>query len=149
MSRPSNNSRHQQISSSSSCFLVWSIFTTGFCRPPPAYLNLLRGNPRWPERSADSFLAAKPELVAAVPLTHPTPGATLALALNASDTHVGPLSSNWKTVPGGHWLSTPESRQPQKAGIPPSTVNCWPLTPWSSIFFWRVKGSVSSRNTNR
>jgi hypothetical protein len=27
--------------------------------------------------------------VAAVPLTHPAPGATLALAVDASDTHVG------------------------------------------------------------
>ncbi len=36
-----------------------------------------------------AFAAAKAALVAAVPLTHPLPGAALALATDASDTHVG------------------------------------------------------------
>ncbi len=54
--------------------------------------DLLRGNPKrleWSPDAQSSFLAAKAALVAAVPLTHPAPGATLALAVDASDTHVG------------------------------------------------------------
>jgi hypothetical protein len=35
-----------------------------------------------------AFAAAKAALVTAVPLAHPLPGAVLALATNASDTHV-------------------------------------------------------------
>ncbi len=54
--------------------------------------DLLRGNPKrleWSPDAQSSFLVAKAALVAAVPLTHPAPGATLALAVDASDTHVG------------------------------------------------------------
>jgi hypothetical protein len=54
--------------------------------------DLLRGNPKtleWTASAADAFTAAKAALVAAVPLSHPAPGATLALAVDASDTHVG------------------------------------------------------------
>jgi hypothetical protein len=35
-----------------------------------------------------AFAATKAALVAAVPLAHPLPGAVLALATDASDTHV-------------------------------------------------------------
>jgi hypothetical protein len=54
--------------------------------------DLLRGNPKtleWTASAADAFTAAKAALVAAVPLSHPAPGATLGLAVDASDTHVG------------------------------------------------------------
>jgi hypothetical protein len=54
--------------------------------------DLLRGNLKrleWSPDAQSSFLAAKAALVAAVPLTHPAPGATLALAVDTSDTHVG------------------------------------------------------------
>jgi hypothetical protein len=54
--------------------------------------DLLRGNPKtleWTVSAADAFTAAKAALVAAVPLSHPAPGATLALAVDASDSHVG------------------------------------------------------------
>jgi hypothetical protein len=54
--------------------------------------DLLKGNPKrleWSEAAATSFSAAKEALIAAVPLSHPRPGATLALAVDASDTHVG------------------------------------------------------------
>jgi hypothetical protein len=43
----------------------------------------------WAASAADTFAAAKAALVAAVPLSHPAPGATLALAVDASDSHVG------------------------------------------------------------
>ncbi len=54
--------------------------------------DLLCGNPKsleWTACASDAFTAAKAALVAVVPLSHPAPGATLALAVNASDTHVG------------------------------------------------------------
>jgi hypothetical protein len=54
--------------------------------------DLLRGNPKrlvWSSEATNSFLAAKAALVAAVPLTHPASGATLALVVDASDTHGG------------------------------------------------------------
>ncbi len=54
--------------------------------------DLLQGSPNWLEwtQQADAaFAPAKTALIAAVPLSHPAPGATLALAVDASDTHVG------------------------------------------------------------
>ncbi len=54
--------------------------------------DLLRGNPKslnWSAAAAEAFSAAKAALVAAVPLSHPTPRATLSLAVDASDSHVG------------------------------------------------------------
>jgi hypothetical protein len=54
--------------------------------------DLLRGNPKtldWSAAAADAFAAAKAALVSAVPLSHPTPGAALSLAVDASDSHVG------------------------------------------------------------
>jgi hypothetical protein len=53
--------------------------------------DLLRGNPKsldW-SASAETFSSAKAALVAAVPLSHPALGATLSLAVDASDSHVG------------------------------------------------------------
>jgi cleavage and polyadenylation specificity factor subunit 1 len=54
--------------------------------------DLLRGNPKsldWSAAAADAFAAAKAALVLAVPLSHPTPGTALSLAVDASDSHVG------------------------------------------------------------
>jgi cleavage and polyadenylation specificity factor subunit 1 len=54
--------------------------------------DLLRGNPKaldWSPAADAAFKAAKAALVAAVPLSHPAPNATLALAVDASDSHVG------------------------------------------------------------
>jgi len=54
--------------------------------------DLLRGSPKtldWSAHAADAFLAAKAALIAAVPLSHPAPGATISLAVDASDSHVG------------------------------------------------------------
>jgi hypothetical protein len=56
--------------------------------------DLLRGNPKtleWTASAADAFAAVKAALVAAVPLSHPAPEATLALAVDASDSHVGSI----------------------------------------------------------
>jgi hypothetical protein len=47
-----------------------------------------------------SFVAAKAALVATVPLAHPLPRAVLALATNASDTHVGAVLQQQV---GQHW----------------------------------------------
>jgi hypothetical protein len=54
--------------------------------------DLLKGNPKtldWSAAATAAFAAAKAALVAAVPLSHPAPGATLSLAVDASDSHVG------------------------------------------------------------
>jgi hypothetical protein len=54
--------------------------------------DLLRGSPKvleWSAAAAEAFQAAKSALVAAVPLSHPAPGATISLAVDASDSHVG------------------------------------------------------------
>jgi hypothetical protein len=61
----------------------------GMLRPLTAVLS---GNPkvlpRWPDMET-AFTASNAALVIAVPLSHPLPGAVLALATDASDTHVG------------------------------------------------------------
>jgi hypothetical protein len=52
--------------------------------------DFLRGNPKnldWSAPATEAFTAAA--LIRAVPLTHPAPGATLSLAVDASDSHVG------------------------------------------------------------
>jgi hypothetical protein len=54
--------------------------------------DLLRGAPKkllWSSDADAAFTKAKAALVAAVPLSHPAPGAVLSLAVDASDTHVG------------------------------------------------------------
>jgi hypothetical protein len=54
--------------------------------------DLLRGSPKvleWSAAAAEAFQAAKAALVAAVPLSHPAPGATISLAVDASDSPVG------------------------------------------------------------
>jgi hypothetical protein len=60
------------------------------------------GNPEalpWKPDMETNFAAAKAALVTVVPLAHPLPGAFLALATDASDTHVGAFL---KQV-GQHW----------------------------------------------
>ncbi len=55
-------------------------------------MDLLRGAPKtllWTPATDATFTKAKAALVAAVPLSHPAPGAVLSLAVDASDTHVG------------------------------------------------------------
>jgi len=54
--------------------------------------DLLRGSPKellWSPAAAAAFEGSKAALVAAVPLSHPAPGAVLSLATDASDSHVG------------------------------------------------------------
>jgi hypothetical protein len=51
---------------------------------PQPLTDLFRGNPKtleWTASAADAFTAAKAALVAAVPLSHPATGTTLALAV--------------------------------------------------------------------
>jgi hypothetical protein len=53
---------------------------------------LLKGSPKvllWSPAADAAFVAAKAALVAAVPLCHPAPNATLSLSVDASDSHVG------------------------------------------------------------
>jgi hypothetical protein len=63
----------------------------------------LSGNPKtlpWTPDMETAFAGAKAALVAAVPLAHPLPGAVLALATDASDTHVGAVLQQQV---GQHW----------------------------------------------
>jgi hypothetical protein len=72
----------------------------GTLRPLTAALS---GNPKtlsWTPEMETAFAAAKDALVAAVPLSHPLPGAVLALAADASDTHVGAVLQQQV---GQHW----------------------------------------------
>jgi hypothetical protein len=61
---------------------------SGTLRP----LAALSGNPKilpWTPDMETAFATAKATLVPAVPLAHPLTGAVIALATDASDTHVG------------------------------------------------------------
>jgi hypothetical protein len=72
----------------------------GTLRPLTAALS---GNPKtlpWMPDMETAFAAAKKALVAAVPLSHPLPGAVLSLATDASDTHVGAVLQQQV---GQHW----------------------------------------------
>jgi RNase H-like domain found in reverse transcriptase len=77
----------------------------------------------WEERHDTTFAAAQAALAAAVPLAHPLPNVLLALATEASDTHVGGVLQQKVR---GHWqplgffsrrLSNIQHR-PQAAGHP-------------------------------
>jgi hypothetical protein len=61
----------------------------GTLRPLTAALSGIPKTLPWTPDMETAFAAAKKALVAAVPLSHPLPGAVLALATDASDTHVG------------------------------------------------------------
>ncbi len=64
---------------------------------------VLSGNPKalpWQPDMETTFATAKAALVAAVPLAHPLPWAVLALATDASDTHVGAVIQQQV---GQHW----------------------------------------------
>jgi hypothetical protein len=79
------------------CFLPG---VTGTLRPLTAALS---GNPKtllWTPDMETSFADAKAALIAAVPLAHPLPGAVLALATDASNTHVGAVLQQQV---GQHW----------------------------------------------
>jgi hypothetical protein len=75
----------------------------GTLRPLRPLTAALSGNPKtlpWTPQMETAFAAAKDALVAAVPLSHPLPGAVLALAADASDTHVGAVLQQQV---GQHW----------------------------------------------
>jgi cleavage and polyadenylation specificity factor subunit 1 len=72
---------------------------------PTPLTNLLKGEdlPKalpWDQQHDAAFLAAKAALAAAVPLAHPRPETVLALATDASDTHIGGVLQQKVS---GHW----------------------------------------------
>jgi hypothetical protein len=72
----------------------------GILRPLTAALS---GNPKvlpWTPAMETAFAATKAALVADVPLAHPLPGAVLALAPDASHTHIGAVLQQQV---GQHW----------------------------------------------
>ena len=65
--------------------------------------DALAGKPKelvWSAAMATAFQRSKDQLVAAVPLAHAAPGATLALATDASDSHIGGVLQQQER---GHW----------------------------------------------
>jgi len=90
--------------------------------------DLLRGNPKtllWSPIAAEAFVAAKAALVAAVPLSHPAPQATLALAVDASDSHVGGVLQQLENRACGRWPFSPTSCRRRSASTPRLTGSCW------------------------
>jgi hypothetical protein len=66
--------------------------------------DLLRGNPKtlvWSGSAQSVFTAGKAALAACTKLVHPTPGAIVSLAVDASDTHVGGVLQQLNQ---GSWL---------------------------------------------
>jgi hypothetical protein len=114
----------------------------------PPLTDLLRGNPKsldWSAPAAEAFEAAKSALVRAVPLTQPAPGATLSLAVDASDSHVGGVLQQlenraWRPLAFFH-----KNSHQHRSGTPHLIVNCWPHTPLSatSVSSLKVAGSGS------
>jgi hypothetical protein len=67
-------------------------FLPAIARTLKPLTDLLKGNPKhlvWSDSAATAFTAAKAALIAAVRLSHPAPDAVIALAVDASDSHVG------------------------------------------------------------
>jgi hypothetical protein len=67
-------------------------FLPGIAKTLQPLTDLLRGAPKllaWPPEAAAAFKKSKEALIAAVPLSHPSPNAVLSLAVDASDSHVG------------------------------------------------------------
>ncbi len=65
--------------------------------------DLLKGGPKvleWTYKAQEAFQNAKRLLAAAVPLQHSSPNAELALATDASDTHIGGIMQQKS---GDHW----------------------------------------------
>jgi RNase H-like domain found in reverse transcriptase len=81
-----------------------------------------------PERTA-AFEAAKEKVAAATMLAHPVAGAELALAVDASDLHVG-FYSNEKGPPpnGGWWGFSRKNWSQPKQDTQPLIVNCTPVS---------------------
>jgi hypothetical protein len=75
-----------------------------------------KGPISWTDQLQSSFQTAKQALASAVPLSHPLPSATLSLATDASDTHVGAVlqqkaSGRWQPLAFfSHKLSPTETR---------------------------------------
>jgi hypothetical protein len=89
-----------------------------------------------------AFSAAKAALNAAVPLVHPLPGATLSLATDASDTHVGAVLQQQV---GHHWQPLGfYSKKLSKTEVNYSTFDRELLALVSGIkhFFSRLEGRV-------
>jgi hypothetical protein len=93
--------------------------------------DLLRGNPKtldWSAAAAEAFSAAKAALVAAVPLSHPTPGATLSLAVDASDSHVGGVLQQLENRAWRPLAFFSQKLSPAQSHIPHLIGSCWQLT---------------------
>ncbi len=106
----------------------------GMLRPLTAALS---GNPKalpWKPDMEISFTAAKAALVAVVPLAHPLPGAVLALAMDASDTHVGTVLQQQVGQPLGSF-----SRKLSKTEVNYSTFDRKLLAAVSGLKHFRLQ----------
>jgi hypothetical protein len=109
-----------------------------------------KGKLLWTSEMQIAFDHAKALLASAVPQQHPHPHATLSLATDASDTHVGAVLQQ-KT--DGCWLplaSFLTNFPQQKATILLLIVNLLQLSKQLNIFdfFWKADPSLCSQITN-
>jgi hypothetical protein len=115
-------------------------FLPGIAGTLQTLTDLLQGNPKtlvWSELAHAAFIAGKAVLASCTKLVHPTPGAVISLAVDASDTHVGGVLQQ---LTNGSWLplaffsrklSSPESKY--------STFDCELLAAFTAIrHFWFV-----------
>jgi hypothetical protein len=86
----------------------------------------------WSSSMQAAFLSVKAAICEATILEHPVPGARLALAVDASATHVGAVFQHFRK---GSWSPSPSSAgscRRLRSSTAPSTGNCWRYT-WPSV----------------
>ncbi|MFN9907586.1 MAG: RNase H-like domain-containing protein, partial [bacterium] len=101
--------------------------------------DLLRGSPKkllWSDPAAAAFVAGKAALAKCTVLVHPTPDATISLAVDASDTHVGGVLQQLST--SGSWSPLAFfSRKLNSAEVKYSTFDRELLAAFSAIRHFR------------
>jgi hypothetical protein len=101
--------------------------------------DLLRGSPKkllWSDTAAAAFVAGKAALAKCTVLVHPTPDATISLAVDASDTHVGGVLQQLST--SGSWSPLAFfSRKLNSAEVKYSTFDRELLVAFSAIRHFR------------
>jgi len=101
--------------------------------------DLLRGSPKkllWSDTAAAAFVAGKAALAKCTVLVHPTPDATISLAVDASDTHVGGVLQQLST--SGSWSPLAFfSRKLNSAEVKYSTFDRELLAAFSAIRHFR------------
>jgi hypothetical protein len=101
---------------------------TGTLKP---LTDLLRGNPKtleWSDKAEAAFTSGKKALANCTKLVHPTPGAVVSLAIDASDTHVGGVLQQ---LTHGSWL--PLAFFSRKLSSPEMKYSTFDRELWSAL----------------